>query len=50
VINLYLSLIAEIDFLGGATECAFGNRIEQEFALLVELDGDHVYIEDIQAV
>ncbi len=50
MVNLHLSYIAKIDFLCGATKCAFGYWIEQEFSVLVELDGNHIYIEDLKAV
>jgi len=50
MVNLHLSYIAKIDFLGSATKCAFGQWIEQEFSVLIEFDRDHVYIKYLQTV
>jgi len=50
MVNLHLSYITKIDFLCSATECALRYRIEQKFSVLIEIDGDHVYIEYLQAI
>ncbi len=50
MIDLLLSPIAKIDFFSSATSRAFRNWVEKEFASLIKFDGDHIYVEDVQAV
>jgi hypothetical protein len=50
LLDLHLTYIAKIDFLGSAAKGAFGDWIEKKIFLLIKFDRDHVNIEYLQAV
>lgn len=50
MVNLDLSFIAKIDFICGATKSAFWDRIKKKIFMFVELNRDHINIENLQTV